>query len=505
MVVRELITAFGFSLDEAKLKTYETKANQIADGFSRVGTVIGTVMTIAATLGIAAITDIADEWASVEGRVALTTKSVADQNAVLKELYETANLTRQSYTATADLYSKVGRNAEELKMTQTEILALTQDVNKALVVGGGKKAENQAAILQFGQALASGKLQGDELRSIMENAPRLANAIAKGLGVTIGELRQMGEDGELTATKVIAAIRSQSVAIDQEFSKMPFTIGQALTIAGNKFGNFINRIGKETGIFKSIATGIVTVVDWIERGVNRVAQALGGWDPALRMLGILVAALSVAWLAIKWPVIVAGINAIKTALVALARHPIALFVIGIALALDELYTWIQGGDSIIGDVVGSFDEWKVSMQPITDLLNSIWSLISPLISGFIDFAAETNNLRLFFELLLSPLTLTLKLLQGIAKFVGFLRGANVQVASGMDMSMLLPGFSPVTPDAIARSGGNGARQVNQEINVDVNVPPGTPAQQAGFVRDSAEVAYADVGSRIVALEYSATD
>ena len=133
-----------------------------------------------------------------------------------------------------------------------------------MLLGGGSAASQEAALVQLGQALGSGTLRGDELNSIMEQAPRLAKAIAEGMGTTIGQLRQMGSEGKLTAQDVFNAIRGQSDRLKMELGKMPWTVGQATNKMQNALGKFFKEFEDKTGIVDGIAKRMAKFADYIE-------------------------------------------------------------------------------------------------------------------------------------------------------------------------------------------------------------------------------------------------
>lgn len=264
--------AFKFTQSEAgktanKMAKMSKLSNSLNSTVAKLGGAVATV------LSVQKIFDTADAWATVRSRVGLVTDSVQQQQESLNALYATSQKTRQSYEATSDLYSKIAMNAEQLNIANSDALKLTETINKSLIVGGGGAAQNEAAILQFGQALASGKLQGDELRSLLENAPRLTKALADGLGVATGSLKEMGKEGLLTSDVIIKALESQSGVIDKEFSKMPVTIRGAFTYVENAFGKFIDNAGQKTNVFNKIAEGIIWVTDELFSSIERQANS----------------------------------------------------------------------------------------------------------------------------------------------------------------------------------------------------------------------------------------
>lgn len=209
---------------------------------------IGTLLKESAKL--------ADTYKLTEGRLSLVTKNTIELATAQQEILKISQNTRQSYADTIDLYTRVARSTQDLGKSQSDILKFTETVNKSLVISGASAENSKAAIIQLGQALGSGVLQGDELRSILENAPRLAEAIAKGMGKTVGELKTLGEQGKLTAEEVFNAIQKQGDAIDKEFVKMPKTIGQATTQMGNSILELVGTMDKITGASGFVADKI---------------------------------------------------------------------------------------------------------------------------------------------------------------------------------------------------------------------------------------------------------
>ncbi len=175
-----------------------------------------------------------DAWTRSEGRLRLVTNSTAELAQVQADLFKAAQDTRTEYNSTVELYARVARNAESLKRSQKELLGLTEATNQAIQIGGATTQEASAGVIQFSQALASGTLRGDELRSVLENMPRLAQAIADGLGTDIGGLRELSEAGELSAERVVAAVLSQTGKLESEFKRLPRTIGSAWTQLTNE-------------------------------------------------------------------------------------------------------------------------------------------------------------------------------------------------------------------------------------------------------------------------------
>lgn len=280
MDVRSLAIAIGFKVNHSNVKQVEQTTKKVKTGLERVGDsadkasgkvdgllskLSGLAMFAGVSLTLGSIVKTIDEWKVIEGQVNNVTKSQQESKAVQKEIYNIASRTRQQYGSTAELFTSVARNAQELKKSTKDILLFTEDVSNAMLLGGGDASSQQAALVQLGQALGSGTLRGDELNSILEQAPRLAKAIADGMGTTIGQLRQMGSEGKLTAQDVFNAIRGQSDRLKMELGKMPWTIGQASNKMQNAVGKFFKEFEDKTGIIDSMAKSIAKFADYVEK------------------------------------------------------------------------------------------------------------------------------------------------------------------------------------------------------------------------------------------------
>lgn len=230
---------------------------------------------------IAQVTQITDKYAGLNGRLALVTNSTADLKTAQNELYEIAQRSRVGFDTTIDLYTRLARSTKDsLNPSQKELLTVTEAINKALIVSGAVGESANAALIQLGQGMGSGTLRGDELNSVLEQTPRLAQMIADGMGITVGQLRQLGQEGKLTSKAVFEALKDQAQAVDEEFSKMPVTVGQSMQLIRNAFERVIvdaNSTSEATttlsGAFSDFARWVDTNRDSIVKSVALIMQA----------------------------------------------------------------------------------------------------------------------------------------------------------------------------------------------------------------------------------------
>ncbi len=374
---------------------------------------VGALAFLGVTLSLGNIIRMVDEWKVVNGQVALTTKNQQESLMVQKELYRMAIDTRQAYASTATLYASVARNSSELGKSAEDVLGFTEEVSRAMMIGGGSAASQQAALIQLGQALGSGVLRGDELNSIMEQAPRLAKAIAEGMGTTIGQLRVLGKEGKLTAIDVFDAIRKSSEKLKREMGKIPWTVNQAGVRVSNALGNLFSKLEKKTGVVSSIAKGFASIGDYIDN--IDIDNFVAGFQ-------LLVIYASAFFVVSKWNSLLTGMKLLKDVIlgikdayllatgaqvvfrsgsarsIAMAIVPFAKFALIAAaiaiviLAIQDLYVWIEGGDSVIGRHVGSWKDfikelsrrWEQWKDEFSKSIAPLVSAIQPFINTFKD-------------------------------------------------------------------------------------------------------------------------
>lgn len=261
----------------AELQKNETFAKQASGEIQGLKTGYTALTSAMAALGIGAsateIARTADEFKVLEARIGLVTSKSGNFTQAFEGVKKIAIETRSNLTATAELFTRVKTATDQLGYSQERALNLTDLVNKSLIVGGGLAASNEAAIYQFNQALQSGVLRGEEFNSVMEQAPRLARALADGLDVNIGKLRAMAGEGKLTSEVIVKALESQSKALNDEFGKMPITIGQSIENLKTAWTLYIGEADAATGASERVANAIKFVSENLDQIVSTLILA----------------------------------------------------------------------------------------------------------------------------------------------------------------------------------------------------------------------------------------
>jgi len=239
------------------------------------------------------IVQIADAWNMMGARLKLATAGQNEFVSAQKALFDIAQRIGVPIQEVSTLYGKLQQAVRMLGGEQKDALTITESISQALRLSGASATEAQSSLLQFGQALASGVLRGEEFNSVVENSPRLAQALADGLNVPIGRLRKLAEEGRLTADVVVNALMSQKDKLAAEYSQLPATVSQAFQRLQNAFGQWVAQVDAATGITKKLADGLT----WLATNLDTVMQ----WLKKIAEVGLavliyrLLPALAIAW------------------------------------------------------------------------------------------------------------------------------------------------------------------------------------------------------------------
>jgi tape measure domain-containing protein len=184
--------------------------------------------------------------------------------AAMGELQRISARTQTELAATAGVFNRLNSSILAMGGNQNDTLRITELLGKAIKVSGASGVEASSAMTQFGQALGSGKLAGDELRSLLENAPYLMQQLAAGIGVPVGALKQLGEEGKLTADVVTTALGKAAGRIDEDFKKLPQTFSGAMTQVADAAQRANEKLDDLTGssaALTGVAKGVAEVLD----------------------------------------------------------------------------------------------------------------------------------------------------------------------------------------------------------------------------------------------------
>lgn len=232
-----------------------------------------------ATLTAGALVSMADAYSRVQNRLSVVTETQQQNNLLTQQVAQAAVNARQPLEETAKTYARIDLAMKNLGRSQTDSLQITQNVGKALKLGGASAGESASALLQLSQAFNKGKLDGDEFRSVMENSPILADKFAQKLGVTRGELLKLAPQGKITAKVMADAIIGATKDIDDAFGKLRPTIAESFTNMRTQATMFFGQLDKQMGITASMAN----LIGVFSNNLDKLAFVLAAATPLLLM------------------------------------------------------------------------------------------------------------------------------------------------------------------------------------------------------------------------------
>ncbi|MDH0749532.1 phage tail tape measure protein [Pseudomonas sp. GD03842] len=228
----------------------------------------GLAGPLAAAFSVVEISKAAGEYTNITNRLRLVTDGSLQLALAQDSVFKAAQNSRQSLESTAQVYQRIAQNASQLGLSFDQVAEITETVAKSVALSGASAQAAEAALVQFGQALASGTLRGDELNSILEQTPALAQAIARGLGVSVGALRSMGAEGQLTSAKIVEALQNQKNKVDELSNSLQVTSSQAFTAFTNSLTVAIGKLDEATTASSSFAKGLLSISQGIDRVNN---------------------------------------------------------------------------------------------------------------------------------------------------------------------------------------------------------------------------------------------
>jgi len=260
---------------ESGLKNVDSKLQGVKKSADDTGDSLKTAFSVAFLAGAAVkVAEYADAYQNLKNKLMAFSSGQEEANSKFRDITDIAKNTRNDISAVGDMYTKLSITSKELGLNQAQVGRITETFGKALKVSGASTQESASAIRQFGQAMSSGKLQGDEFRSLMENSPVFMRKLAESLNLPIGDLKKLGSEGRITAQTMAAATLKMSQDIDEQFAKTTPTIGDSLQMIKNSVIVLFGNIQESTGIFSKFAAAIGFVAEHIRILVPVIGVAL---------------------------------------------------------------------------------------------------------------------------------------------------------------------------------------------------------------------------------------
>lgn len=362
-------------------------AGKMTQTNSRGTSLLGTIRNLAGTfLGMQSVrwlVNTSDQLTSINARLRLMTGSAEAAAAAQEEIYQAAMRSRGAYADMADFVSQLGTVAGNAFTGTDELVAFAEQIQKQMAISGASGASAQAALVQLTQGLASGTLRGEELNSVLEQTPMIAQTIAEYMGVTIGEMRELASEGKVTAEVVKNAMLGAAEETNAQFEQMPMTWAQVWTMFQN--------------VAIQALDPVLDAISWLANNIDLVGPIVLG----------LGAAFGVFLLAANWTNICTAATTVLTTAQKMLREVMAttwglpliiiVLVIGAIYAVTAAVNHFAGTSvSATGIIAGAvLTVAAIIGNTVIGLLNGIiqavWSIFVTPFLGIIEWVLNVTN------------------------------------------------------------------------------------------------------------------
>ena len=390
--------------------------------------------------GFQALLNMSDTMSSTTARLDMMNDGLQTTAQLNDMIFASANRARGSYNETANMVAKLGTLAGDAFGSSAEIVSFVEQINKQMAISGTSTMEGQAAMLQLTQAMASGVLRGEELNSVLEQTPMIAQTIADYLGVNVGQMRDMASEGAITAEIVKNAMFAAAEETNAKFAEMPMTWGQIWTV----FGNYAQK-----GL-----TPVLVALSWLANHIEIIGPLVLGAGAAFVIFQVAANWTKIATfattayqgavtlLSIGYGILTGNTAAASAATMvfnsALLASPITWVLMGLALIVGALYAGVAAYNHFTGSSVSATG---IIMGVMYTLGAFIYNQIVFLYNGFAVFANFIGNVFnnpaaavkvLFYDMAQTVLGYMVNIAKGIEGLINKIPGVTVDLTSGVE-------------------------------------------------------------------------
>ena len=398
-----------------------------------LGSVRRLVGGFAGLKGVQMLVSLSDELTQTTARLDRMNDGLQTTNQLTRMIYQSAQRSRGSFQDTADMVAKLGTLAGSAFDSTAEIIAFAEQVNKQMVLSGTNTQSAQAAMLQLTQAMSSGVLRGDELNSILEQTPMIAQTIAQYMGVTTGEMRNMAAQGQVTAAVVKNAMLQAAAETNAQFEQMPMTWGQVW----NSFRN--------TAIMA--LNPVLKAVSWLASNIRIIGPLVIGVGAAFAVFQIAAVATTiytgvVNFLSIAFGVLTGNTAAASAAVFtfnsALLASPITWIIMGITLIIGLIYVGVAAYNKATGQSISATGLIVGAIYTLAAVANNVTTFMWNAFANFANFIGNVFHSPvsavkiLFYDMATTVLGFISNIAHGIEDLINKLPGVEVDLTSGID-------------------------------------------------------------------------
>lgn len=512
MIVRELITKLGFNLDKGQLNSAQRGVDNLKNSADRAAGAFRNLATaLSGVLSVRAIINIGDEMQSLRARIGQLPQTIGDAAESFDVIAARASNAKQSIDAYGTFYVKAGNATQDYIKDQETLLKVVDGAAFGLAASGATAVAQKQAFFQLGQAIGSPVIQMEEMNTLIDVAPDLFRELGKVIPGADGNLKKFVSTGKVTGRMLAEGLTKAAVTFEKKMKEIPLTVGQATTLVGNKFSLMIDKMNRESRFITRIADFMLQAMESIEEGVNGMIKKFDGWENAMRFVGIAIGvALGAKTIAILRTFELASLRAMGVWILWAAA------IAAVALVIEDIYVWAQGGESITGRLIGPWEEWRDKVMSVIDGLKEVLSGLKDIVMGIFTFDLYriTGGIIEVGKVILSLIAdlgkkagqlLLDSLLGALTSVWGGITGmwGNLQSRADASQKYSMERNQGVSVGQMAPSAmGAGRPNVTSNTNVNVTVPQGTSDAQVKFLQTAAQKSFAGAADNNLARSMS---
>lgn len=405
-------------------RTYKSSTDEITSSTDRLTQSLKNLAASYVSIqGLKKAVDLSDSLVSMRARLDRMNDGLQTTQELETMIYQSAQRSRGSFTDTMGLVSQLGTMSGDAFSSSKEIVQFAEQLNKQLALSGAYGSSAQAAIFQLEQGLASGVLRGDELNSVMEQTPTLAKSIAEYLGVDVGQLREIGSQGQITADIVKKALFEAAEDTNAEFEKTPMTWAQVWTVASNTAVRALDPF--------------LTAINWVANNIQTIGPIVVSLGTAFVVMLIAANWTNILTFATeKAAAAQAFLNAVMSA------NPAALAAVGVLVLVAAFYAGIAAVNHFAGTSISATGIITGAFATLgAFVFNGVLVPLQNGFAAFVNFLANvfTNPLAAvkiaFYDMAITVMQYLQNIAQGLEGLLNKIPGVTVDLTSGVNATV----------------------------------------------------------------------
>lgn len=384
MTLRDIAIAYGYEIDESSESAVEKSISKLKDTATKALGAIGIGFSLKELNGIA------EEFNGINDKIRNATKGLGDQKEIQKDILDTANDIRMSYSDTADMVSSLVKTSPKLFGSVDEAAKFTELTAKLFKTEGKSNEEIKALQESISKSFSKGAVDSETINQMLEKSPEAVNMLCKSLGTSKEKLAKLCTDGKISLTQLRDAFLKNESSINAGYSELDLSISDAILNVKNQFGLLVDEINSTWHITQRIAQGIVKVATI---GINalrkffdlmkKVADKIGGTDNMLKLMGATLASIMATVLISKGPQFLSFFNKLKTAIKGVNAKLVIIgaVILMIILLIDDFVNFMQGNKSVLGSV---FEKFGIDGDKVRETVSNLGTIVK-------DFFKEIVN------------------------------------------------------------------------------------------------------------------